>query len=663
VDGHAEGREKGAASVVITLGFWALLGLVLGCFVALLWVGPIPPLTDFGGHVQMIHAWRHADEPGWAELVIRHDSWWLPNVLLARVAAFLAPAMGEISALALLVSLAIVLTALGFVRLLRVSGRSPWLVFLVLPLFWNGVFVLGLVNYIAALAVLPWALSLAVEVSERVCVGERVETWRYVALSLLLVLAFFLHTFASLVIMGAVGLAFVVRVPWQRALALCLWLTPAMMLFGHWYLRMRGAMSELQTMTWPTPERAIGALATEFDVTTGALDVICAGISGVIAVLLLFANGGEPEVKARRVLPVIVAGMALAYFFILPEYVGDIFTGARIIAPMAWLAVIIPRANLDKMTHRILLGVGVVNALVAAISATATVHRFSQRELEPLVEIIEKIPRGVRAQCVGVRPYLEFPRRPPLDHNCNGLLTGLAEAFAGGGFANTDYNAVELRRPQPRLTDSTWTRAASLAQVDYVVSREIFESPPIKRVEKVAEIPISGGTARWVLYRFLGRPIREDTTLVPPIGGEGGVAFRRDCPAESTLERLDIATSGNSQSMNGLAIGCRDKSRRNPDDEQEIIGSRGKGLRSLRCGADQRVVGLAGRFAEVVTALGLICERAENRLRLPPSRTLVGSNHGTPFSLKCPEGTTLVGVHGRAGLAVDAIGLVCTELR
>jgi hypothetical protein len=659
--------------------FWGLFGLALGLFVALLWVAPIPPLTDFGGHVQMAHAWRHAEDPGLIDLIVRRDAWWIPNVLLTRLVVILAPALGEIDALALLLSLAILATALGLVRLLAVMRRSRWLVFLALPLFWSGVFVLGLVNYVAALSLLPLALADALRLASAPP-GARLAP--AIRLALLGALAFFLHTFASLLIVGAVGMALLVTAPLRLFPLLLTPLIPTAALFLHWLLRVRTSMHELHTMTWPSLSEALAAIGIEFDVVSGPLDTACAATSAILAATLLLAprrdrhDRSSSPVRTDRALPAVVVSLLLAYLFVLPEYVGDVFTGARVIAPMAWLAVLLPRPDVTRAVPRALLALGVLNALTAATAATYGVSRFSDAELAPLTPLIDRLPEGGRAQCVGVRPYLGFPRRPPLDHNCNGLLTARRGAFAGGGFANTDYNAVTLREKRPRLSDTNWTSAQSLADVDHVIVRATASTPlPDPRLATlIAVAPIADTPpAEWRLYARRPPPTLPSADLGPLAGGSGGAPFRWDCDTPPhRIDRVELASSRKgARLITGLSLACRNT----PAPSPTFGSARDAAPRSLRCGSDEIPIGLEGRATTVVTALGLICRdvspaptgligltglrSALRGLSRATPRILEGSPTGAPFTLACPTGQTLVGLHGRAGVALDAVGIVC----
>jgi hypothetical protein len=66
-------------------------------------------------------------------------------------------------------------------------------------------------------------------------------------------------------------------------------------------------------------------------------------------------------------------------------------------------------------------------------------------------------------------------------------------------------------------------------------------------------------------------------------------------------------------------------------------------------------IGLGGRAGALVDALGLRCDSG-------PAEP-IGGPGGAPFERDCPAGTVLVGLKARIGAALDAVGPVCGPAR
>ena len=96
------------------------------------------------------------------------------------------------------------------------------------------------------------------------------------------------------------------------------------------------------------------------------------------------------------------------------------------------------------------------------------------------------------------------------------------------------------------------------------------------------------------------------------------------------------------------------------------------------CPGDQVVVGYSGTLATspfapcafLASSLQLLCGAidvvgfAPSMLSILPGATLAvqGTPGGSPFTATCPGGQVAVGIHGRAGVAVDQVGFDCAPL-
>jgi hypothetical protein len=92
---------------------------------------------------------------------------------------------------------------------------------------------------------------------------------------------------------------------------------------------------------------------------------------------------------------------------------------------------------------------------------------------------------------------------------------------------------------------------------------------------------------------------------------------------------------------------------------------------SDRCPPDQFVTGIRGAYGSLIGSLGAHCSRID-LLRIDGNWAVVvteqseiavrGGGGGSRFAFRCRSGSVAVGFFGRAGSAIDGIGLLCREL-
>lgn len=84
------------------------------------------------------------------------------------------------------------------------------------------------------------------------------------------------------------------------------------------------------------------------------------------------------------------------------------------------------------------------------------------------------------------------------------------------------------------------------------------------------------------------------------------------------------------------------------------------------CPQDTLLIGFRGTSGALVDSLIAVCAGPSGggtaRPGTPIELDVVGGGQGSPFERLCPEGSAVVGAHGRAGDAVDAVGVVCGPL-
>jgi hypothetical protein len=75
----------------------------------------------------------------------------------------------------------------------------------------------------------------------------------------------------------------------------------------------------------------------------------------------------------------------------------------------------------------------------------------------------------------------------------------------------------------------------------------------------------------------------------------------------------------------------------------------------LACPPGSAVVGFHGKADRLARSVGLICRGPEGDTRTSEG----GRESGRAFALTCPKGDVL-GIGGRGGALIDAIGLLCS---
>ncbi|MCC6623274.1 MAG: hypothetical protein IT385_18590 [Deltaproteobacteria bacterium] len=680
--------------------FWGLLGLFVGMLLAPLWMGAIPPTTDFGGHAQVVHGYaRLGDGAGgawpnvWLDIIERRETWWLPNLLVVRLAAMLHPALDAIAALRLWSSVALVLTVVGHVYCLATFGRSRWLVFLALPvLMWNGFVGLGFINYYFGLACLPWAIALA----RRIATDDVVAKRHLVLLALVGVACFFLHAFAAFLLLMSVTLVLVTSVvDWRRVLA-GLALLPAAGLWYHWFKATRGEL-EPRELHFELPQKLEAIVRESIELLPGTTEEHVLVVL-LLAMLFTFASGilwepvaspapsraaGQPWRALRASTLWLLFAALVAVYFGLPSYLDDMPTAERTIPWMVAVMFMLPRARPEAWMTRAALGAAAAAAIVLAVTVGNAVREFEDVELAPMMTLMRRIPPGVRAQCVDVQFARPVFLRRPVDHGCDGLLAVDNDAFAGGGFADTTHAAVFIKpgRPEKRLLDRRWGKADDLPHVEWLLARGPHAAPAPELAEAVAWIEDEATKQRtWTLYRSLlaGQP--------PPAfedlrGGPGGTLAALDCPPGHALSAVPVSLT---RDKSGLvqSVGAECSRVQPPGLRGDIatletrrvrlsaMSNPGVSRRTLTCSGRRPIVGLSMRTGLFVDAVALACAptRASalwgDVLAAPLGEvgTTWGGPGGNPTEVRCPRGMIATGLRVRAGKNVDALGVACRPL-
>jgi hypothetical protein len=511
--------------------FWVLFSL---CFAALafpLWYGEMPPLTDFGGHVQLAHGAIGASDPTsvWHGLV-ETAPWWHPNGVWVRLATWFAPLVPPLTVLRLGFTLSLLVGALGQLHLLRTFGRSRWLVFVALPfLMWNGMAALGFVNFVPTIALVPWAISAA----HRLARADRPTVRDPLVLGLLAVLAVWFHGLGGPLVIACAGLVLVTSVRAPRRLVALAALAPATVYWATWLFTTAptGPATSSRDGFW-TWLRTFQSEALGGVLGGPADDVVFYLLVSALALHLL---AGRPPTPAGHEEPIApgplrlrvlrrLANRPLAWLLLalvvgyrlLPRYRGDVALAERLIPAILIVACALPRPPLTPWARRLARAattLAIASGLAFAALVGEATMRFDAQELGRAMPLIEQIPSNSRAQCVSLRLARPIFDRRIVDHNCDGVLAARRGAFAGGGFADTPHNAIRFAPgvAEHRIADDRWSAQAELALVDHLLVRGPHAAPRSDWAELVGTVLADDGAPAWTLYRSrLSSP--------PPVG-------------------------------------------------------------------------------------------------------------------------------------------------
>jgi hypothetical protein len=175
-----------------------------------IWTHPLPPLADYVNHLARMHAIATLTTNAQLARFYELDWQWIPNLTmdvlvppLARVMnIYLAGQVFIVSMFALIISGALVLSR-------ALNGRWTVLPLFAIPLLYNYVFLVGLMNYIFGIGVALWALAGWVAVRDH--------AWPIrLALSTACVVALFFCHFSALGIYAIGVLSFEIVRLWDR---------------------------------------------------------------------------------------------------------------------------------------------------------------------------------------------------------------------------------------------------------------------------------------------------------------------------------------------------------------------------------------------------------------------------------------------------------------
>lgn len=362
----------------------AFLGLLLATAIPVLSVD-IPPLADYANHLARMHVIAALDHNPHLAALYRIDWAPLPNLAMDAIVPPLIPLLGLYGAGKAFVLLTILLLTTGPVALQRaLHGRADALSLSGFLFVFNGILLLGLVNYLFGAGLAMWGVAAAAALRRR-------PAWQQGLVSAAFVLIlFFCHLFA----LGVYGLGLLAlhvfrwlaedrRLGWRDHLAFVLPFGVALPLMSA------SPTHQLsRDILWDAHGKAEGL----FYIVSSYNDLVDFGLAAVVVAAVTYAG-------RRRLLSLHAAGWTLLtigclVFIAMPRMLfGSWMADQRL--PVALVFLLIGFARLDTPRRRLhLAAYGLLAALVlgrglvitshwAELNATTEEMRGAMRLMEP----------------------------------------------------------------------------------------------------------------------------------------------------------------------------------------------------------------------------------------------------------------------------------------
>lgn len=210
--------------------------------------------------------------------------------------------------------------------------------------------------------------------------------------------------------------------------------------------------------------------------------------------------------------------------------------------------------------------------------------------------------------------------------------------------------------------------------------------PPIARVLALCVSPFNLAGAALTALCFAGSASAQPDQTLPPMGGSGGGGFTARCEQGEVLNGFELRAGDDVDAIRPICViayGSDLVGLRRP--HVQFFGGPGGAFAQVVCPDKTPIVaglkiGSEGVHTETVNSLHLFCGRAATSQKLSSYPTVLfdapwkrqhdlGPLRGSDPVLQhwdteqCPVGLAAVGVNGRFGKWLDAVGLVCGELR
>jgi len=675
-------------------GFEVLLGTVLGLYVVSIWQVFMPPLQDYGGHIEFMDiVARYADPATNYASIFQLPDRPLPNTLSLGVAWALRGVFDANIVGKLLLTFYVVGLPLAFLALCRVTGRPRWWVFLAAPLTVSTMLTLGLLNYLVALPLLVASLVFAIRWARD---GSRQAA---VFLALCVIGLGFAHMIAYLFagFFITVVLLLYTRRP-RDLLRFGIFLPSLAPIVGFATLHFSGdrpAGPEQSGLEWRGLARTISDVWNyAVDLFATPLDDIVGLVLGVGLLVMLLqghlraAPVNPPQHKGllerlrERPMEVLAVSCLLLYLA-MPFSYGQVYVQFRLPVLLVPLVLMVPAYRQTRLTHAV-----VALAVVASLtSASLTVMQFG-RVAAPhgnLPNALTQVPERARL----LAPYPAPDRRRlmksmPEQHNVRGLHTLLNGGMAIPSFTTNWFSPVRLRAGLNPPPATVGLGSAHAKDFDYAMLMSRGRGRAIASTHD--HLRLMWEDAHWSLFKIVDpRPPRMTVMTSSPLGAP----IAHPCPEASAMSGLRVTFDP--LGLRTLAARCVRLSHQRAvvgeSKEGRLFGRREKKAGTLYrypsitidCPRGKVVTGLVGTEGVQLRSLGVACslprfaldEAVSPRppvLRMANPLAANGDKAPSPrppapfFDLRCPSGTVAVGFRGRAGTRMEAVGLACDAL-
>jgi hypothetical protein len=674
---------------LLLVGLGALLNLWV--VLSVRWL----PIQDVGGHIEIMDIMARATDPGTIYPEMYQTSTpWTANGLCLVLATLFGGLVSAITIAKLLIAFYVVALPLSILSLARAFDRPPWLALFACPLVFSAVFGLGFLNFMVAMPMLFWSISLGRKYAEK-------GGWKLgLGLTLLMATTVLAHIIAYMMTIAMVFVMIYLHLPsMKRALRL----SPVFLstpIFLKWvYERILANTPTEAGRTFVGANEGFGTTFYSLDQRIDTLHqwgfrFLKSGADDFVLILLLLAwlvllgismrdksplaDSADKATGFRAILRnyalELMIVCCLVGYFVLPNHLREV----AIISERAWFIgifflALLPRARLTAGTSWIA-AVLLIIAVAFPIVVQRVVKRFDDEVVGGLPEAIAALPDKTALAYVKTVHEIENVYQGPHWHIPKALHAVHNGGYTDDNFAIRPYFPVDFRPGKtPGSVSPAFWHDNNLFDWDHVLLYQASEPTAALNSSRL-KLRWSGGP--WWLFDV----IVPENWNVPIAGGLGGSANIDTCSDDRVPVGLDISHDG--KTLSSVRMMCRltdeppksfelpslfqrkpeSPNKRRPPRESVVVsplrGLVGDGHEraKLECPPQTRMTGIHGRADRMVRALGVICAKKDGSGRV--SVEAVGGMGGEPFEFACPKGAAR-GLKTRLGWWIDGLGLVC----
>ncbi len=378
-NGPSDGSERGLPhrradrERLFSWLFLAVFVTSLGGVLYAIWSVGWLPMGDVGGWIEQMDYMARYDSPHtvYSEVVVSPHPL-EPNTMAVRFGGMLGPLMSMDVAAKILISWYALGVPLSLLALALVFGRSRWLALFAVPMVFNALFNVGLLNFLICIPFIFSCMALSR------CYAVRGGWWRGLLLAACLVFAYFAHIMGFLIAWG-ISLAVLVLSSKRLSVLIRTWVVlPGLPLLLFWYVRKFVLLESTETgLTLATADGGFGFWYLTFgqrvaqihewsmrffrDNTDEWFTLVLLVTWASMIVMSLTARTRKDGAKGTMTiirsytLQIITLCCILAYF-ILPSHMNQVgLIAHRVVMIFVWLLALWPHLRFDRWRRRALL--------------------------------------------------------------------------------------------------------------------------------------------------------------------------------------------------------------------------------------------------------------------------------------------------------------------